>query len=194
MNHEQKPNRYKHENDTFIVEVGVKNSRQLFNEQDPAPFRVRDLDPQFVIYLVSAVEEFPLRSKIKIRILSADENDLKPENSVIVSEDIQTYFQYESKLAQSKLHKRHRTARYFFIIGSLTLIACLSVAQFISTIKSAPTVAKIVGEGFVIIGWVAMWRPIEDLLYSWWPIREQRQYFDKIARLDVEVVGSGTHV
>ncbi len=41
----------------------------------------------------------------------------------------------------------------------------------------------------IIIGWVAMWHPIEALLYDWWPIREQRQYFDKIALMDVEVKG-----
>ena len=179
--------RYKREGETVIIEIGVKNSRQLFNERDPAPFRERDLDPQFVIYIVSAVEEFSVRTKMKIRILTADVNDLKQENSVIICEAIQTYFQYESKLAQSKLQKRHRTARYFFAIGLLTLFGCLSVAQFMSTVKSVPAVAKIVSEGFVIIGWVAMWRPLEDLLYSWWPIREQRLYFDKLATMEVEV-------
>ncbi len=192
MNQESdiKTERYKHEKDNFIVEVGVKNSRQLFNERDPAPFRERDLDPQFVIYLVSAMEEFPLRTKIKIRILSADENDLKPENSLVIREAIQTYFQYESKLAQLKLRKRHRTARIFFLIGLFTLIVCLTAAEFMNTVKSVPAIANVVSVGFVIVGWVAMWRPIEDLLYSWWPIREQRLYFDKIASTDVEVVGT----
>lgn len=44
--------------------------------------------------------------------------------------------------------------------------------------------------GLIIIGWVAMWHPIEALLYDWWPIREQRLYFEKIADLDIEVIGS----
>ena len=61
MSDEQNINRYKREKANVIIEIGVKNSRQLFNERDPAPFRERDLDPQFVIYLVSAVEEFPLQ-------------------------------------------------------------------------------------------------------------------------------------
>jgi len=84
MSSEQKMDRYKHENESIIVEVGVKNSRQLFNERNPAPFRERDLDPQFVIYLVSAVEEFPLRAKMKIRILTSDSDDLRPENSLAI--------------------------------------------------------------------------------------------------------------
>ncbi len=188
MSSAQSLDRYKRENETVIIEIGVKNSRQLFNERDPAPFRERDLDPQFVTYLVSAVEEFAVRTKMKIRILTANENDLKLENSLIVSEAIRTYFQYESKLTKSKLRKRHRTARYFFLIGLFTLVVCLSAAEFMSSIKSVPAIANIISVGFVIIGWVAMWHPIEAILYDWWPIREQRLYFDKIATTDVEVV------
>ena len=190
MSGEQRLDRYKHENETVIIEVGVKNSRQLFNERDPAPFRERDLDQQFVTYIVSAVEEFSLRTKMKIRILTADENDLKPENSLIIREAIRTYFEYESKLTKADLRKRHRTARYFFLIGTITLVACLSVAEFASTFKSLPAVANIVSVGFVITGWVAMWRPIEVLLYDWWPVREKRLYFDKIATTEVEVVST----
>lgn len=187
MTTEQKNSRYKFEKENIIVEVGVKNSRQLFNERDPAPFRERDLDPKFVIYLVSAIEEFPLRTKIKLRILTADESDTTPENSLTIRVAIQKYFQYESELAKAKLRKHHRTDRYFFLIGFFTLFVCLSLAQFISSVKLAPAITDIVSVGFIIIGWVAMWHPIEALLYDWWPIREQRLYFDKIGTLDVEV-------
>lgn len=191
MSNEQNLDRYKHENENVVVEVGVKNSRQLFNERDPAPFRERDLDPEFVIYLVSAVEEFSLRTKMKIRILTSDKEDLKPENSLAIQEAIKAYFQYESRLAKSKLLKSHRTSRYFSLVGLLTLIICLSFAEFIHSFKFAPAIANIASVSFVIIGWVAMWHPIEALFYDWWPIREQRQYFDKIASMAVEVVGVG---
>jgi hypothetical protein len=163
MSIEQKPDRYKHEKENVIVEVGVKNSRQLFNERDPAPFRERDLDSQFVIYLVSAVEEFPLRTKIKIRVLTSDSDDLLPENSLAIRDAIRTYFLYESALAKAKLRKRLRTARFFFLIGLATLIICLSLAQFIESIKSAPRTTNIASVSLIIIGWVAMWllKPID---------------------------------
>jgi hypothetical protein len=90
-------------------------------------------------------------------------------------------------LTKAKTRKRRRTARYFFLIGIGTLIACLSLAHLIDSIKTAPRLTNIASVGLVIIGWVAMWHPIEALLYGWWPMREKRQYFDKIALLDVEV-------
>lgn len=194
MNQEPGSNRYKYENKKIIIEVVVKNSRQLYNERDPAPFRDRDLDPKFVIYLVSAVEEFPYRTNMKIRILTSDNDDLKSENSLTIEESIRAYFRYESKLSKSKLRKRLRTARYFAVVGLITLIACLSLAQFIASIKFSPTITEIGSVSFIIIGWVAMWHPVEALLYDWWPIREQRQYYDKIAKMDVEVAAATDHV
>ncbi|MBC7457270.1 MAG: hypothetical protein H7235_03265 [Bdellovibrionaceae bacterium] len=190
MHVEKHQDRYKRENDDIIIEIGVKDSRQLFNVHDPAPFRERDLDLQFVNYLVSAIEEFPLRTKMKIRILTAEPNDLKKDSILTIEEAIRTYFEYESKLAKSKLRNRHRTSRYFFLIGTITLFVCLTIAQFIKAIISAPALAEIISVGFVITGWVAMWHPIEALLYDWWPIREQRRYFDKISGLDVEIISS----
>lgn len=181
--------RYKHELGYLIVEVGVKNIRQLFNERDPAPFRERDLDPQFVIYLVSAVEEFSLSTKIKIRIIAFEADDIRPEESLLIREAISGYFAYESRLAKALLRKRHRTARYFSLIGFVTLVVCLSLAQLVDSFSLTPSISNIASVSFVIIGWVAMWHPLETLLYDWWPIREQRKYFDKIALLPVEVIG-----
>lgn len=179
--------RYKKENDYLIVEVAIKNLRQLFNERDPAPFRERDLDPQFVTYIVSAVEEFSLRTKMKIRILTIDDSDLENEHSITIREAIQTYFRYEAKLAKASVRKRRRTARFFFLIGIITLFICLTIAKFISSIQTSPALADIFSVGFVIVGWVALWHPIEALLYDWWPIHEKQMYYEKIATMGVEI-------
>ena len=36
-------------------------------------------------------------------------------------------------------------------------------------------------------GWVAMWRPMEIFLYSWWPIRRERQTYDRLAAMSVRI-------
>jgi hypothetical protein len=43
-------------------------------------------------------------------------------------------------------------------------------------------------EGFVIGGWVAMWRPLEIFLYDWWPIVVQRRLYERLSGLDVRVL------
>lgn len=179
--------RYKHDGDFIIVEIVVKNSRLLYNNHDPAPFRERDLDIQFVNYFVAAIEEFSIKTKMKLRILTSDPNDLKPENSLIIQEAIKTYFQYETSLTHSKIKKRTRRIQTFFFTGILTLFICLTAAQFLNSIKSFPKIANMMSVGFMITGWVAMWHPIESLLYEGWPIREQKRFFEKMSNIEVEI-------
>jgi hypothetical protein len=171
--------RYRRENNQIIVDVAVKNSRQLFNERDPAPFRER-------AYVLSSVQEFPLKTPMKLRIAIREESDQQVEQ-IVLREAIQAYFTYESHLTQTTLRKRLKIGRWFFIVGLITLFACLSVAQLFGTLEASSKVWSIASEGFVIIGWVAMWRPIELLLYDWWPLREQRLYLAKVAAMKVEV-------
>jgi hypothetical protein len=42
-------------------------------------------------------------------------------------------------------------------------------------------------EGLTIIGWVAMWRPLEIYLYRWWPIRHLGRIYRKLGEIPVEI-------
>ena len=42
-------------------------------------------------------------------------------------------------------------------------------------------------EGLTIGGWVAMWRPMEIYLYSWWPLQRRGRIFEKMSQMKVEV-------
>ena len=43
-------------------------------------------------------------------------------------------------------------------------------------------------EGLTILGWVAMWRPLQTYLYDWWPLRDERRNLERLARMRVSVV------
>jgi hypothetical protein len=47
--------------------------------------------------------------------------------------------------------------------------------------------SDIFGEGMLIIGWVAMWRPLEIFLYEWVPIRRRCHILAKLAAMPVSV-------
>jgi hypothetical protein len=44
-----------------------------------------------------------------------------------------------------------------------------------------------VDEGLYIVGWVAMWRPLEIFLYDWRPIWHRYRLFAKLSRIPVVV-------
>ena len=45
---------------------------------------------------------------------------------------------------------------------------------------------RLVEESFLILGWVANWRPLEIFLYDWWPIARRRDLYRRLSRAVVE--------
>jgi hypothetical protein len=46
---------------------------------------------------------------------------------------------------------------------------------------------ELLAEGLLIIGWVALWRPVEMFLYDWWPLLRRQRRFGSIASMKVEI-------
>jgi hypothetical protein len=46
---------------------------------------------------------------------------------------------------------------------------------------------SIVDQGLLILGWVAMWRPIEVLLYDWWPLSRRGIVLRRLTAIPVEI-------
>ena len=70
------------------------------------------------------------------------------------------------------------------LIGLAFLVACLTLRQLLVGLDDSGT--TILSEGLLILGWVAMWRPVEVFLYDWWPELGRRKLFDRIARMQIE--------
>jgi len=43
----------------------------------------------------------------------------------------------------------------------------------------------VLGEGLLILGWVALWRPLEIFLYEWWPLRRRMNVLRQLAQAPV---------
>ncbi len=80
--------------------------------------------------------------------------------------------------------QRGRTSLF---IGLAFLAACMAGREVaLSLVPSA--IQRILSEGLLIIGWVAMWGPLEVFLYGWWPIIGRRRILERLAVVDVELV------
>jgi hypothetical protein len=50
---------------------------------------------------------------------------------------------------------------------------------------------QLLADALLIIGWAAMWEPITVLLYELWPIIQQKQIYEKISRMEIDILPSG---
>jgi len=83
--------------------------------------------------------------------------------------------------------QRGRTS---LLIGLVFLAVCMAGREVaLSFVPSA--IQRILSEGLLIIGWVAMWGPLEVFLYGWWPIVGRRRILERLAVVDVELAPRG---
>ncbi len=176
---------YHKEGSTFLIEINLREARQIFDSLDPAPFHDKDLDADAEVYIIESVKEFaiktPMQLVIYLPVKEAESDDAKAIPAAICN-----YFEYQSQRSRKELRFVLLQGRTSLIIGLLFLFFCISAREGITALLPG-TAGNILDEGLLISGWVAMWRPIQIFLYDWWPIGRRRRLFEKIKHMDIEI-------
>lgn len=168
-----------------IIEIRVSEVQQLFDSRDPAPFRKRDLDENFTHYLEAYLDELSIRRPFKIKI--DIENPVKDVDTQMIQEAIHEYFRYQIQIKRGQFTKTLRTAQLFLLIGLFILFLCLGLAQWVKRIES-DMISTTLREGVVIFGWVSMWKPLELLLFDWYPIYDRIRIYKRLVSAEIEVI------
>jgi hypothetical protein len=167
----------------WLIEVRLREPRQLFNHLDPAPFREKDLDPAAERYIEEAVRELGHRRPARL-VLHLPADQVGSDDARSLPAAIAHYFAYRSRQVRIERRQLLRRGALSLCIALLFLTVCLSLRE----LSGGAPGAEILREGLLIIGWVALWRPVEIFLYDWWPMRQQELRFAAIEAMPVEVV------
>lgn len=171
---------------TARIELRLRELAQLFDSLDPAPFHEKDLDRDAEEFIVSWAREYPPDAPLVFRLhLGEDQRRLDPER--VVQDAIRNYFSYRSGLARLEVRRTLQLGRSSLVIGLLFLVGCMVARGLWRSLEVAEW-ARVVDEGLLILGWVAMWRPLELLLYDWWPLLRRKRTYDNLSRMRVEVL------
>lgn len=153
---------------------------------DPSPFYEKDLDADAEEFILSRAQEFHPGDPIAL-VIHVDPAREGGEPASGVERAVRRHFLYRSKLSRLELRRLLRDARTSLLIGAPFLGACIVASELLAA--TAPhTVQRILSEGLLIVGWVAMWRPLQMCLYDWWPVRRRIRMFKKLSRIAVQVL------
>lgn len=172
------PARYRVEDGRSCIDIRVRQSRQLFDGRDPAPFHERDLDDDAVAYLLGAGQEIPRKQPLAIVVTISEEPEPRLAPDVIMTA-VRSHFTYEGEQIERRLREHVRRGQLILAVGLTVLVVFLTLAEFTVSLPVGP-LRDILREGLVITGWVAMWRPLEVLLYDWWPLIDERRQVRRI--------------
>ena len=167
-----------------IIRLDLKDIEQLFNSLDPSPFIDKDLDQDAIEYLTSSFSEYNLKKKLKI-IIHMPKVSLKKFKEKDIIDSIHNYFSYEVKMSEKRINLQIKEGRQALFIGLSFLLICLSVREYILYLNNT-FVTHIITEALLISGWVAMWKPISNMLYDWWPLKKKQRIYNKIANTEIE--------
>lgn len=165
----------------------LAETRQLFDSLDPAPFRERDLDPKADAYIVEWAREAP--SKVPLGLVVHLGREAPAEaTAVMLREAVDDHFRRRAHATWARLRRLFREGRIAGLIGFGFLLAAVLVGDWIASRIASERYAIVVQESLIILGWVAIWRPMNTFLYDWWPVRAEARLLDRLAEMDVRVV------
>ena len=167
------------------IELRVDEIAQLFHTLDPFPFRERDLDREAEDFIAGWARELPVDQTIKI-VVHFPDNGAQTAAARELSDAFSRHFSHRAEIIQNDLKELFRVGRRSLTIGVFVLIVCLVAAHLAGGYLTDTPFKRLVEESFLILGWVANWRPLEIFLYDWWPIAGRRDLFRRLSRAVVE--------
>ena len=176
---------YRSEGGTYLIELSLRRLPQLFNSLDPSPFHERDLDPEAEAYLVGAARELGAKAPIKL-VVHLPAEELEWADKSRVGDAIHNYFAYRRRSVQCDLRLSFRRGRISLAIGLVFLTACMALRELVLSLP-IDTLGRAFAEGLVIIGWVAMWGPLQIFLYDWWPMAQTVRVLERLSQAPLEL-------
>jgi hypothetical protein len=166
------------------IELRVDDISQLFDNLDPFPFRERDLDPEAEEYIVGWARELPREAPIVVVVHVREAN---APGAADLQSALARFFAYRVDVIGRELRELFRVGRRALAIGLTVLALCVAASSMATMVFGEQGLGRFAEESFIIVGWVANWRPIEIFLYEWWPIARRRQLYRRLAAARLEV-------
>jgi hypothetical protein len=171
---------------THTLDLRVRELAQLFNALDPAPFLNRDLDHLCEAYIENWALALPVDSHLQLAI-HVDNPELPADAAELVADAVHNYYHDKIGLVRGQLTQLLRHGRISLAIGLGFVASCLLLAELIAGLVPGH-LARIGRESLTIVGWVAMWRPVQIFLYDWWPLTSRIHVYENLRFIRVGVI------
>ena len=162
------------------IAVEVRDLAQLYDSLDPAPFHDKALDPKFEDWLVDSAREHAPGTPLTIA-LHAPAALASHEPGIEAA--IRRHFEYALQAALRRDRHRVRAGHAALVIGLVVLAVTLALRSALPV--TGATLVEATREGLLILGWVALWRPVDILLFERWELHNERRYLRALAEARV---------
>jgi hypothetical protein len=124
-------------------------------------------------------------------IIKLPADQLEPGLEARVNEGIRRYAINTIRDNDLRLHDLQAGGLRQAVFGLIFLGICLVIAFAFSLVESPAlyyNIARILVQGFTVIGWVALWHPTEILLFDRSPYHQENRILSRLQNLEIKIV------
>lgn len=172
--------KYDKEENAFIIEVDLDNYKEIFNEWDYSPFKRRDIEPEFRVYLEECASDIPREYSLILRLhLPKEVRDPKTESEAKIG--LQNYFGFMIALEKKSMFSIRRKAAQYGILAMffLTMAYLMEHGQL-----SLPI--KILKEGIFVGGWVFAWEVFSILFFDSREVKKKEKVYNRFLNSGIQ--------
>ena len=169
-----------------VVDLRIRALGQLFDSMDPSPFREKALDDKAARWLLDSVREHPRDAPLRVVVHLPESLRIAAHN---LPDAIHNHFRFELAQARRELRWRMAAGWRALGVGLVLLTACGAVGSLMAAEfgDSAHAGVRIIDEGLLILGWVALWRPLDILLFDRFELRAGLRPLSRLAEVPVDL-------
>ncbi len=156
----------------------VQKASDLF-KTPPVRFNgLQVLDRDVETYLMERAAQFHRKDEFLINIhISGD----VPENESEIADRIHHHFRHCLTMSKKQLSHTLKLGWRSLGIAFVFLLLMYTIANRLVPQLPQGGLTITIKEVFIILGWVALWRPAELLLYEWFPIRKKVRLLERLS-------------
>jgi hypothetical protein len=177
------------------IEIRIHSLAELFDPLDPSPFHQRALDRGAESYILACAGDHPAREPLRLLVHHPESLHA---HGVEMADGIHGHFRRAHARGERQFRRRMRIGAISLGAGLIILAASARLRNLLGDVEGRGLAVGL-AEGLLILGWVAMWRPIEILLYEHWESHLDHAVLDRLASIPVEFLilpdtgGPGIH-
>jgi hypothetical protein len=172
------------------VDLVLSDPHNMFQTPEVDPFLGENIEASGIDQLIDTMNARPGRAKsISTIAIYLPGAMIEPELPARMKTAISNYCNAQIRLAAQKKREIWLEGRKALRIGLIFWAICLALSlAFEELVFKGNALGRLFGEGFIIAGWVGLWRPAELLLYDWRPYSREIRRYEEIKRMSVKIL------
>lgn len=170
-----------------VIEIILKleDVNQMLIPSHNVFYGKRTLSPDAEEFLIEESGKYPYRGAIYLKVYLPPRTLNKSQE---IEPAIHQHFAYRKNKSLRQLSRTLQLGWRSLLIAIVFLSVLVSFTLIVISQMPEGGLSIIFREILIILGWVALWRPADFLLYEWRQFKRDANLFERLERCNVEVI------